>query len=47
LYPTKKAYQKKGHKKQYEEERPGRFVFEKTSFPILLTLGLGLITPYT
>jgi len=31
---------------RYREEKPGYFVFEKTSFPILFALGLGLITPY-
>jgi len=28
----------------YGEEKPGRFVFGK---PVLFTLGLGLITPYS
>jgi len=31
-------------KRKYEEENPGRFVFEK---PILFTLGLGLTTHYS
>jgi len=31
-------------KRRYKREKPGRFVFEK---PVLLTLGLGLSTPYS
>jgi len=31
-------------KRRYGEEKPGRFVFKK---PVLFTLGLGLITPYS
>jgi len=47
FYPVKEARPKRKHKKRYKEERAGCFVFEKTSFPVLFALGLGIITPYS
>jgi len=38
---------KRKHEKGYKEEKPGRSLFGKTSFPVLFALGLGLITPYS
>jgi len=43
LYPVKEARPKTKHKKIYKEEEPGRFVFRKNGFPVLVALGLGLI----
>jgi len=45
LYPVKEARPKRKHGKRYKEEKSGRSVFRKTSFPVLFALGLGLITP--
>jgi len=47
LHPTKEKRPKTKHKKRYDEEKPERFVFGKTTFPIWFPLGLGLITPYS
>jgi len=35
LYAVKEARPKRKHKKRYKEEKPGRSVFGKTSFPVL------------
>jgi len=47
LYPVKEARPKREHGKIYKEEKPGRSIFGKTSFPVLFPLGPGLITRYS
>jgi len=47
LYTVKEARPKRKHEKKYKEEKQIHSVFEKTSFPVLFALGLGLITPYS
>ena len=47
LYPFKEVRPKWKHRIRYKEEKPGCFVFWKTSFPVLFTLGPRLITPYS
>jgi len=47
LYPVKEACPKRKHMKRYKEEKPGRSIFGKTSFPVLFALGLGIIMPYS
>jgi len=46
MFPIKEARPKIKHRKGYKEEKPGRFVFGKTSFPVLFSLDLGIITSY-
>jgi len=46
LYPFKEACPKRKYIKIYKEEKSGRSVSEKTSFPVWFTLGMGIITPY-
>ena len=47
LYTFKEVRPKWKHRKRYKEEKPRHFVFWKISFPVLFTLGLGLITSYS
>jgi len=47
LYPVKEARPRRKHSKRYKKEKPGLFVFEKTSIPFLFALGQGLHTPYS
>jgi len=47
LYPVKEARPKRKHRKIYKEEKQGRSVFGKTSFPVLFVIGAGLIMPYS
>jgi len=47
LYPVKEALRKRKHGKRYKEEKPGRSIFGKTTFPVLFALGLGFITTYS
>jgi len=45
--PFKEAHPKRKHRKIYYQEKSGHFVFRKTSFFVLIGLGLGFITPYS
>jgi len=47
LYPVKEARPKRKPGKRYKQEKPGRSIFGKTSFPVLFALSLGFITPYS
>ena len=47
LCPFIDARPKRKHKKRYKEEKPGHFVFGKTSFPVSFAINPGLISPYS